>query len=129
MYQNWENFFLSCLVYSEDGLCIHVTISKTIKEKIDIFDHRRLLKHLNNTKKSNKQNQKAKRGEYIAAQMTDKFRFFCNIKSLHIPIRRRPFGKYSEGRWKKNPNSLMNICKLEKTRKMPCFTCQVTQLC
>lgn len=62
MYQNCENFFLSCLVYSEDGLCIHVTISKTIKEKIDIFDHRRLLKHLNNTKKSNKQIKRQKEG-------------------------------------------------------------------
>lgn len=41
MYQNsGENFFLSCLVYSGDGLSIHVTISKAIKEKIDIFDHR-----------------------------------------------------------------------------------------
>ena len=41
MYQNsGENFFLSCLVYSGDGLSIHVTISKDIKEKIDIFDHR-----------------------------------------------------------------------------------------
>lgn len=70
-----------------------------------------------------------KGGEYIAAQIKDKFSFFYNIKSLHIPIRKRPFGKYSEGRQKKNPNSLMNICKLEKTRKMPCFTCQVTQLC
>lgn len=70
-----------------------------------------------------------KGGEYIEAQMTDKFSFFCNIKNLHTPIRKRPFGKYSEGRQKKNPNSLMNICNLEKTRKMPCFTCQVTQLC
>lgn len=58
MYQNNVGV-LFCLVYSREDLSIQVTKPKAIKEKIDIFDHRQLLKHLNTTKKSSKQNQKA----------------------------------------------------------------------